>query len=121
MTKPTQAQIEAAARAFAKYDMMHCPSLAEAHAKDKQAAIAAALTAAAEVGHWLDNPTAEQVEERWERCFKDAADNIRRKERAATIERCAQVAETRAFSSTKYAENPYQDIAAAIRALKEKP
>jgi hypothetical protein len=36
-----------------------------------------------------------------------------------TIERCAQVAETQHLSATKYADNPYEDIAAAIRALKK--
>ncbi|HET7376103.1 MAG TPA: hypothetical protein VFK30_05315 [Anaerolineae bacterium] len=41
--------------------------------------------------------------------------------KADMIERCAQVAETRHLSSTKYADNPYEDVAAAIRALKDKP
>jgi hypothetical protein len=94
---PTPAQIEAAADAIAKHpDFDGSPD-------QYQSVASAALTATAEVGEPTMKPG-------W------ATEAWLRAELAATIERCAQVVENYAMSKWRRDE-----LAAAIRALKDKP
>ncbi len=97
MTKPTQAQIDAAAKAIRYID-------SEQYAANWYLTLAeAALTAAAQVGIG-----------RHERDMATMADHVERIE-AATIERCARVAEE--FAIRGWERGP--EIAAAIRKLKD--
>ena len=90
MTEPTQAQIEAAAKAMQYID-------SEAYADNWYMLLAeAALTAAAEVGE----PSTQQRERLQDQYIRNV-----------TIERCAQVAEKYQNASPNY-------IAAAIRKLR---
>jgi hypothetical protein len=105
MTTPTQAQIEAAAKALYEYANNH-------GAKDCSwtvyiAEAKAALTAAAQADE----------QKIWPKEFWDEAVRLRKQgEQNATIERCAQVAEKLVFN--EYGKNR-QEIAAAIRKLKD--
>ncbi len=103
MTKPTPAQIEAAAEAI-NHALFDCGakklSLGE---YDERAIAKAALTAAAEVGE--PDPTI------W------VSTEAMNSERNATIERCARVADEYA---KRYDLDECLEVAAAIRALKDK-
>lgn len=105
MTAPTQAQIEAAAKAIAKEVLSITKENGITIFRTERIATAA-LAAAAEVG--------DEYSQGFRHGFAGYEEAI-----AATIERCARAAETQHLSSTKYADNPYEDIAAAIRAMKE--
>lgn len=95
MTTPTQAQIEAALYAYG------APNTCKHAMKE-------ALIAAAQVGGKT------KTQEAYEAGLEDG--------RAATIERCAQVAETYQHWSVKITPvQPHMQIAAAIRNLKDEP
>ena len=101
MTEPTQAQIDAALRAYSEAGAGH------------KGGMVAALTAAAQVG----NPCDSIFDHKWldPKCVADGCQS--RALVAATIERCAQVAENHHASGfTAMNRQPF-DIAAAIRAL----
>jgi hypothetical protein len=99
MTKPTQAQVAAAKRAY--WDAWD-------KSDNNDVCLVAALTAAAGVGE--TKPETEYAEGTigWSMAVKKLQDN-------ATIERCAQVAAGMNVYSTPW------ETAAAIRALKDKP
>ncbi len=123
MTKPTQVQIEAAAwHVCTCICQRRCEKLC-GHCKHKAKQI---LTAAAEVedrkrfvmGAFATPPAAAEVGDKddIERAFEAGSKHGWESVKAATIERCAQIAED--FDSVYPGESA---VAAAIRALKDKP
>lgn len=109
MTTPTQAQIEAAAKVIEE-------NVDSLDPDDHKEIAKAALTPAAGVGElnhkikWLAERLGEEALKAGERAVECSE---LKKKLTATIERCAQVAEN--FNAAG------KPIAAAIRALKEKP